>query len=232
MLNLVFMKAFAVIILILAAFVPQHIIRHREKEATGRISPRPVVLFFAITSLAFVFLVIAHTILLFLNIYTDSSFIFSTPIDLPLQIVGAVLMCISLSIAIWGALSLGEFAGDLRLKKGHRVVKTGAYRWVRHPLYSTLIFWCAGNLLFFKSFLFLILIALVPAIYFEARAEEKSLIEAFGEEYESYRATTGMFFPKVFKRGNSDVNSVSSTENPWLDSSGNTGILRLRPNYH
>ncbi len=199
MLNLLFMKVFAVITLISAAFVPQYIIRHREKEATSQISSKPVASFFAIMSLTFVFLVIAHTILLFRDMYPDMPFIFSTPIDLSLQLVGVALICASLSLAIWGAFSLGEFAGDLRLKKGHRVIKTGVYHWVRHPLYSSLIFWCAGSLLFFKSFLFLILFVLVPAVYLEAKSEGKSLIEAFGEEYENYRATTGMFFPKVFK---------------------------------
>jgi protein-S-isoprenylcysteine O-methyltransferase Ste14 len=113
--------------------------------------------------------------------------------------VGIITKCAALSIAIWGALSLGEFAGNLRLKKGHHVIKTSAYRWVRHPLYAGLIFWCGGGLLFFKSLLFLILIALVPAVYFEAKTEEESLIEAYGEEYKSYRTSTGMFFPKVFK---------------------------------
>ena len=111
-------------------------------------------------------------------------------------------MCISLSIAIWGAFSLGEFAGDLRLKSGHKVVKTGAYHYIRHPLYAGLIFWCIGSLLFFKSFLFLIFVVLVSAIYLEAKSEEKALISAFSEEYESYRATTGMFLPKVFKERN------------------------------
>ena len=199
MLNPVFMKVFALVILISAAFVPQHIISHREREAASQILSKLTALAFAILSLAFIFLVIAHTILLFLNMYPSMPFIFSTPIDLPLQFTGVVLICVALFIAFWGAFSLGEFAGDLRLKKGHRVIKTGAYRYLRHPLYAALIFWCAGSLLFFKSFLFLILIALVPAIYFEAKAEEKSLIEAFGEEYENYRSTTGMFFPRVFK---------------------------------
>jgi len=37
-------------------------------------------------------------------------------------------------------------------------------------------------------------------ICFEAKAEEKALIGVFGEEYESYRASTGVFFPRVFKR--------------------------------
>ena len=37
-------------------------------------------------------------------------------------------------------------------------------------------------------------------ICFEVKAEEKALIGVFGEEYESYRASTGVFFPRVFKR--------------------------------
>jgi len=200
MLSLLFMKVFAVTILLSAVFVPGYIIRHREKEAAGQMPPKVIVLSFAIVGLAFVLLVIAHTILLFLDAYPKMSFVFCTPIDLPLQIVGVVLKCAALSIAVWGALSLGEFAGDLRLKKGHRIIKTGAYRWVRHPLYAGLTLWCAGSLLFFKSFLFLVLIALVPAVYLEAKSEEKALIKAFGEEYESYRATTGMLFPKAFRR--------------------------------
>jgi hypothetical protein len=39
-----------------------------------------------------------------------------------------------------------------------------------------------------------------PRIYFKAKAEEKALIGVFGEEYESYRASAGMLFPKVLQR--------------------------------
>ena len=191
------MKVFTVIMLISAAFVAKHIIRHREKEAAGQIPPKPVVLAFAVASLAFVLLVIAHTIFLFLDMYPNMSFIFSTSIDLPLQLIGVVLICASLSLAAWGAFSLGEFAGDLRLKRGHKVIKTGAYHYIRHPLYAALVFWCAGSLLFFKSFLFLILFALILTVYLEAKSEERALISAFGEEYEIYRTTTGMFFPSI-----------------------------------
>jgi len=72
------MKVFAVIILVSAAFVAQYIIRHREKEAASQIPSKPVALAFAAVSLTFVLLVIAHTIFLFLDIYCDLSFIFST----------------------------------------------------------------------------------------------------------------------------------------------------------
>ena len=115
--------------------------------------------------------------------------------------IGVILICLSMVPGVWGCLSLGELTADIRLAEEHRVVKTGVYRWIRHPMYAALIFWCAGSLLFFKSLLFLILFALIPAAYVEARREEKLLIEAFGEEYERYRNVVGMFFPKFLKRG-------------------------------
>jgi|GEM_PF-2664086 Putative protein-S-isoprenylcysteine methyltransferase len=197
MLNLLFMKIFSGIILACFIFEVQYAVRHR-KGGAGTVTQRFTALIFGITGVAFVFLGIAHIVLLFLNVYPDIWFIFSTPVDLVLQIIGIILICTSMFFGLWGVLSLGELTADIRLAEEHRVVKTGAYYWVRHPLYSAIIFCCAGGLLFFKSFLFLILVVLVPAIYFEAKREEKLLIEASGEEYESYRATTGMFFPKVF----------------------------------
>ena len=199
MLNILFMKVFSGIILVCFAFVVQYAV-HRRKGGTGPTSQKPVALAFGTTALAFVLLVIAHTVLLYLNIYPNVSFVFFTPVDLPLQIIGVVLISASMLPGLGGVLSLGQLTADLRLTEGHQVVKTGFYRWIRHPMYAALIFWCIGSLLFFKSFLFLILVALVPTAYFEAKREEKLLIEAFGKEYESYRSCTGIFFPKLFRR--------------------------------
>ena len=99
------------------------------------------------------------------------SFIFSTPVDSASQILGIVLKCAALFIAIRAAFFLSEFAGGLGLKGGASSSKN----------------WCFS--LGEASF------------YLEAKAEEKSLIEAFSEEYESYRASSGMF-PKVSKSRN------------------------------
>ena len=198
MLNILFMKVFSGIILVCFTFLIQYAVRHR-KGGAGPTSQKPVALAFGITALVFVLLVIAHTVLLYLNIYPNVSFVFSTPVDLPLQIIGVVLISASMLPGLGGVLSLGQLTADLRLTEGHQVVKTGFYRWVRHPMYAAFILWCVGSLLFFESFLFLILLALVPAAYFEAKREENLLVEAFGEEYESYRSCTGMFFPKLFR---------------------------------
>lgn len=193
------MKIFTGIALACLAFGVLYAVNHR-RGGRGPIPDKGKSLVFAITALIFTFLVIVHAVLLFADVYPNLSFIFSTPIDLPLQIIGAILIFLAGIPGLWGPLSLGEFTADFRLAEGHKVVKTGAYRWVRHPMYAAFIFCCAGSLLFFKSFLFLILFALIPAAYVKAKGEERLLIEAFGEEYKRYHEATGMFFPR-FKRG-------------------------------
>jgi len=199
MLALLFMRIFTGIIL--ACFVSGVIyaVGHRS-GGRGPIADKAKALIFGIIALVFIVLIIAHAILLFIKVYPDLSFIFSTSFDMPIQIIGLILICSSMVPAVWGCLSLGKLTADIRLAEEHRVVKTGVYRWIRHPMYAALIFWCAGSLLFFKSLLFLILFALIPAAYVEARRQEKLLIEAFGEEYERYRDVVGMFFPKFPKR--------------------------------
>jgi protein-S-isoprenylcysteine O-methyltransferase Ste14 len=196
------MKIFTGITLACVAFGILYAVTHR-KGGSGPMPDKGRSLIFAVTALIFVFLVIAYAVLLFANIYPDLPFIFATPVDLPLQIIGAILVLLAGVPGLWGPLSLGEFTADFRLAEEHRVVKTGAYRWVRHPMYAALIFCCAGSLLFFKSFLFLILLALMPTAYVKARGEERLLIEAFGEEYVKHRRVTGMFFLK-FQRGGKD----------------------------
>jgi O-antigen/teichoic acid export membrane protein len=82
------MKVFAVISLISTAFIPQYIIRRREKEAISQIPSKPIAWTFAVASLLFVLLTIAHTIFLFLGTYPNISFIFSTSIGLPYNLQG------------------------------------------------------------------------------------------------------------------------------------------------
>ncbi len=199
MLNLLFMKIFTGIALACFAFCILYALICRRGGKVS-ISQKLTALAFAITSLIFISLVIAHAILLFTNIYPNLPFIFSTSVDLSLQVIGTTLIFLFMVLGIWGVLSLREFTADIRLTEGHKIVRTGAYRWVRHPLYAALIYWCVGNFLFFKSPFFLILFALIPVAYLEAKREEKLLMEAFGEEYKKYRNVTGMFFPKFLRR--------------------------------
>jgi protein-S-isoprenylcysteine O-methyltransferase Ste14 len=119
------------------------------------------------------------------------------------EVTGMLLLAIWMAVGWWGILSLGEFVGARwsRLKEGHKIVKTGAYAYSRHPLYSSRIACYVGLWLFFGNFAFLLLFAvLFPLLYLQAKLEEGLLTEMFGEEYGEYKKEVGMLLPRVFKR--------------------------------
>ena len=91
----------------------------------------------------------------------------------------------------------------LPLKNRNRVlVKTGPYRWIRHPSYFAKIFFLLPGLaVLFRTWLPIASLPLVVIIWSRAvDKEEKELVEDFGEEYLKYQEKTGKFFPKFLKR--------------------------------
>ena len=84
-------------------------------------------------------------------------------------------------------------------KDSHQLVTTGPYRWVRHPLYSISLLMLTGiGLMATNVFILaLVLVSLLGVMAMIVPAEERNLVQRFGEEYESYRARTGKLVPWV-----------------------------------
>ena len=127
---------------------------------------------------------------------------------------------------------MGEFNEPrwARLKQGHTVVKTGVYRYLRHPQYASKMLAYLGLFLFFKDFLFLLVFfCSVLLFYLQAKSEEKLLIQVFGEEYKNYQATSGMFLPLVFRRWIRQVPKQhrGQGQKPMINAFQTNGSLRL-----
>ena len=87
----------------------------------------------------------------------------------------------------------------LAFEKTTNLVTTGIYKYIRHPLYSSLLFLAWG--IFFKlpSLTGISLTAVATAFLFAtARADEAECIQFFGPQYIDYMKRTKMFIPKVF----------------------------------
>jgi protein-S-isoprenylcysteine O-methyltransferase Ste14 len=116
------------------------------------------------------------------------------------QIVSWILLCCSLILAVHGFYLLriigrpqGKFENTTRL------VIVGAYKYIRHPLYSSLLFLTWG--VFFKDFSLLgILLSAIASVflYATAKTEESENLTKFGKEYADYMGSTKMFLPFVF----------------------------------
>lgn len=91
----------------------------------------------------------------------------------------------------------GERALYTSDREEYALATGGPYRWVRHPMYVSKMFF--GLFLFLATGIWLTVITLVAAASLPAqvRGEEEMLHELFGDVYDDYAARTGRFFPKV-----------------------------------
>jgi protein-S-isoprenylcysteine O-methyltransferase Ste14 len=78
-------------------------------------------------------------------------------------------------------------AGNIRVEEGQKVVSTGLYGLVRHPMYFGALFLVVGTPLALGSWWTLLLIPLfLPILYFRIANEEKVLLRDL-QGYEEYR---------------------------------------------
>ncbi|MBV6479784.1 MAG: hypothetical protein HGGPFJEG_02579 [Ignavibacteria bacterium] len=113
-----------------------------------------------------------------------------------------VLLVIELLFAGFGiwAMSVHKFRFSVlpEPKKDTRLVKTGPYRIVRHPMYSSLIFITLVWLMnFFTLFRFIIWLLLISALFFKASIEEKLLL-SMHPGYASLPGKTKKFIPFLY----------------------------------
>jgi protein-S-isoprenylcysteine O-methyltransferase Ste14 len=113
--------------------------------------------------------------------------------------VGFVLGVCSLGLWTWAQVALGAlWSPNLMLRKGHRLITTGPYARIRHPLYAGMIGWSYGLGLVSANWIFVILAALVSTVFvLRIPREERMLVKEFGEEYRNYALRTGSIFPKL-----------------------------------
>lgn len=78
------------------------------------------------------------------------------------------------------------------------ILSSGAFRYVRHPLYLGSILFYFGMAVSTASLFSLALLLVICVFYnYIAGYEEKLLQERFGEEYINYKKRTGKWLPKI-----------------------------------
>jgi protein-S-isoprenylcysteine O-methyltransferase Ste14 len=82
-----------------------------------------------------------------------------------------------------------------------RLVDSGVYGWVRHPMYLGTLMFCLAFLCVMPS-LVALGVWLAFFIFFDRMAtyEEKALIQILGEEYLVYQKRVPKWFPRPFRR--------------------------------
>ena len=126
----------------------------------------------------------------------------------PRQVLSWTLLVVSLLLAVHGFYLLRQVGKPdrsiddptrLGIEKTTHLVRTGAYRFIRHPLYASLLALAWGALLKAPSWPGILLAAAATgALFLTARAEEQENLRNFGAGYAAYMLETRMFIPFVF----------------------------------
>ena len=92
------------------------------------------------------------------------------------------------------------FTTNVAILSDHRIIKTGLYRFVRHPSYSgSIISFCGLGLTLSNWISFLILVIPITTAFLKRiQIEEEALRNAFGEEYENYTKMSWALFPWLY----------------------------------
>lgn len=132
---------------------------------------------------------------------------FDEPFSVP-QIISWLFLAVSLFLVIHGVRLLRGIgkqdaarmdAALIGLEKTTTLVTVGAYRYVRHPLYSSLLFLTWGVFLKDPSWLGAALAVLATLfLTATARVEEAENTRYFGTAYGEYMKHTRMFIPHLF----------------------------------
>ena len=105
--------------------------------------------------------------------------------------VGGSLVVLGVVLAAWATWT----AGRVDLEHPEQLVTSGPYAVSRHPMYVAWTLIYLGVALVLKTWWFLVLLSIVGVLIDrEARREETSLEEAFGEAYRTYRHRVRRYF--------------------------------------
>jgi protein-S-isoprenylcysteine O-methyltransferase Ste14 len=126
----------------------------------------------------------------------------------PLQLISWTLLLIAIALVLSGVQLLRKMgkpdaarndAPMMAFEKTTQLVTAGIYRYIRHPLYSSLLLLGWG--IFFKAvgvWTILLVCGVTVFLTLTARMEESENIRFFGSQYEEYRRQTKMFIPFLF----------------------------------
>ena len=114
--------------------------------------------------------------------------------------LGLASLCASLWLFRRSHVDLGRnWSISLEIRQHHTLVKTGVYRLIRHPMYTSFFLLGLAQLLLLPNWLAGLsgLIGVAILFVFRVKREEDMMLQMIGDEYRAYMATTKRLIPWV-----------------------------------
>jgi protein-S-isoprenylcysteine O-methyltransferase Ste14 len=120
------------------------------------------------------------------------------PLSPLLDIAGILLTAVGAAFAIWARAHLGKYwSGDVTIRQEHRLIRTGPYRFVRHPIYSGMLLALIGTVLAIGEYRVILGFAVILLGFIKKATKEESFLQIqFGADFDEHRRHTGFFLPR------------------------------------
>ncbi len=165
------------------------VIRHSRRQGRGSMAAKPI------------FWVMTYSYLLFIAICGAEAFQTQRPFQWSVSLGGLSLYVLALSMRERAMQDLGRFfSPDIEIRKEHKVIRQGLYRYVRHPLLTCMGFEIIAVALVFNAYYSGLVLGLgfyFPLLWIRKTLEEKKLLQTLGSNYRLYCQDVGAFWPKL-----------------------------------
>jgi protein-S-isoprenylcysteine O-methyltransferase Ste14 len=114
--------------------------------------------------------------------------------------LGTVLIILSLLVFWRSHADLGlNWSPSLEIRTEHKLITNGIFGYIRHPMYASQWIWVIAQPLLLQNWVagFLNLFVFIVFYALRVRAEEKMMLDTFGNEYLEYMNKTGAVLPKI-----------------------------------
>ncbi len=116
-------------------------------------------------------------------------------------VAGMATGAMALALFVWTHRTLrGNWSPVLQIRFDHKLITSGPYHWLAHPMYTAMTLGVVGNILLTANGLLAVLHALGLAILLAVRLrdEEKMMEEQFGEAYRQFLETRWRLIPFIW----------------------------------
>lgn len=117
------------------------------------------------------------------------------------MVIGAVLLVAGTAFRLYAINILGKyFSSTVQIKKDHKIITAGPYKFLRHPSYTGAYIAMLGSAVFLNSIIGILIFGGGMLFVYRLRiiAEEKTLIQNFKVDYLNYSKHTYKMFPLIW----------------------------------
>ena len=116
-----------------------------------------------------------------------------------IRLIGLVFYLTFSWVQIWATKILGDnYSQDIAIKKDHKLIIIGPFKFVRHPQYLSQFLMDLGGAVATLSFILTPMALIqIPFLFMRASLEDKLLEKHFGESFRNYKKKSGMIFPFI-----------------------------------